>query len=1281
MRVFVGAIVLIFGINSNAETCIEQFKRVYNDNYTYCNTVWYCDEHGGSGISTFKSEKIDWVNGYPQLHLECEAKHCTTGEVVSYYVGYVPLCTNDHQAPSPPKQPIEKPTNVCGSIIQAEDQIVGESVPLIGTSISLNYFSNWVAGRHDAFMLDIPFTGPSPSGEIASGSIELSSGTSSIFNSGSLSASTPNQGYSYQHVPPTGARGSQSYSSTTSYVHPRIGLPPITVGFYSEFSLGTFMARSVGTGGWVPSSYAFYDDVARKVFFGDGRVRYAYLRGGSGLYSRVIFSEDGTKVYAFDLNGQLRLVKSAKLGTVLETWNYGTHGPTSIQYPFGKTLTFNYDTSGNLTSITAPNGQVTTFTTNSSGYLATITNPNSETYSFTYHSLGLLHTFTKPNGEVSTFTYNSSGRLIGDSHSGGYATSVLRTAIDGGSSTVEVTTPLSRKTTLEVKGEGRFSSVKSTNAKGTISEHSRVKFGAGATLHESSMGRTRSTSTTDDFRFRGFDDFTKAISVSGSLGSKNWDRVTTASLSDDDDPFSITSWQTVDQIDGAPSLITSFDPVLRKYSSATTMGKTSESTVDTYERISTFKQGNLDSVSFTYTNEKLTSIAQGTRSTNFGYNSADLVSTITNALSQTTGFVYDLAGRVTSVVLPDSRVIGYGYNSNGVLTSVTPPSRPIHVYGYNSSELFSSYQPPTLSGVSVVNTTYTYNNDKQLTSINRPDGSSVTFNYDATTGFMTDYTSPEGTFTQTMDSQTGEPYFITRPDGSMSQIYYGDGLPTQISNYSSAWANLGQYSTSWTGRKITNDTVIGTAASTINYLYNSDHELSKAGDVNINYHVPNGYMTGTTMGSGSTGFTDTYTYNTYGEVTGYQAKRGTTVIYDLTLTRDALGRVSGKSQTMNSVTDAFVYNFDSTGRLTQTDKNSATVATYAYDSNSNRNGGTIGAQPTTATYDDQDRMLTYNTLFFTYNANGELTSKTNSTTSQTTTYTYDVFGNLRQVNVPPSTVITYDIDGLNRRIAKRVNGTVQKRWVYMDQYRIAAEMNASGAITKRFIYGSKGNIPDYMIAGSTKYRIISDQLGSPRLVVKQSDGSVIQRMNHNEFGRVTEDTNPGYLPFGFAGGLYDHHTQLVRFGARDYDPEIGRWTSKDPILFNGQMTNLYGYSFNDPVNFIDPDGKNPLLIIAGPALAGAISSGVTTYLMTGSRSQAIDAAITGGIAGAFAGVGAIGAIIGGGSSMVAGIVGAGVDLGITIANAPGGLPDGGIADFANGIGRIVNPPDPDKMCK
>jgi RHS repeat-associated protein len=71
------------------------------------------------------------------------------------------------------------------------------------------------------------------------------------------------------------------------------------------------------------------------------------------------------------------------------------------------------------------------------------------------------------------------------------------------------------------------------------------------------------------------------------------------------------------------------------------------------------------------------------------------------------------------------------------------------------------------------------------------------------------------------------------------------------------------------------------------------------------------------------------------------------------------------------------------------------------------------------------------------------------------------------------------------------------------------------------------------------------------------------------------DTNPGFQPFGFAGGLYDQQTKLTRFGARDYDAETGRWTAKDPIRFAGAEANLYGYVHNDPVNLLDPLGLYP----------------------------------------------------------------------------------------------------------
>ena len=143
-----------------------------------------------------------------------------------------------------------------------------------------------------------------------------------------------------------------------------------------------------------------------------------------------------------------------------------------------------------------------------------------------------------------------------------------------------------------------------------------------------------------------------------------------------------------------------------------------------------------------------------------------------------------------------------------------------------------------------------------------------------------------------------------------------------------------------------------------------------------------------------------------------------------------------------------------------------------------------------------------------------------------------------------------------------------------------------GAIVSRFVYGSSSHVPDLMVVGSTTYRLVTDQLGSVRLVVDADDGTIVQRLDYDAFGVVLVDTNPGFQPFGYAGGLYDPDTGLVRYGARDYDPNTGRWTSKDPILFNGGDENLYGYCVGDPVNLVDPTGNTPAgAAAAAPAVA------------------------------------------------------------------------------------------------
>jgi RHS repeat-associated protein len=188
-----------------------------------------------------------------------------------------------------------------------------------------------------------------------------------------------------------------------------------------------------------------------------------------------------------------------------------------------------------------------------------------------------------------------------------------------------------------------------------------------------------------------------------------------------------------------------------------------------------------------------------------------------------------------------------------------------------------------------------------------------------------------------------------------------------------------------------------------------------------------------------------------------------------------------------------------------------------------------------------------------------------------TAYNYDPLGNLKSVTLPGGTVVEYLVDGQNRRVGKKVNGTLVKGFLYQSQLNPIAELDGSSNIISRFVYASKQNVPDYIIKDGVLYRIVTDHLGSPRLVINITNGSVAQRMDYDEFGNVLLDTNPGFQPFGFAGGIYDNDVRLIRFGTRDYEPQLGRWTSKDLIRFAGGL-NLYVYAENDAINSKDPLG-------------------------------------------------------------------------------------------------------------
>jgi YD repeat-containing protein len=142
------------------------------------------------------------------------------------------------------------------------------------------------------------------------------------------------------------------------------------------------------------------------------------------------------------------------------------------------------------------------------------------------------------------------------------------------------------------------------------------------------------------------------------------------------------------------------------------------------------------------------------------------------------------------------------------------------------------------------------------------------------------------------------------------------------------------------------------------------------------------------------------------------------------------------------------------------------------------------------TYDEQDRLLSYADDTYAYTTDGDLLTKTNTRSGELTAYDYDAFGNLLGVELPSGRDIEYVVDGRGRRIGKKVDGVLTRQWVYNSQFQPIAELDGSGNLISSFAYASRSDVPDYLQrANGAVYRIVSDQLGSVRLVVNVTNGN------------------------------------------------------------------------------------------------------------------------------------------------------------------------------------------------
>ncbi len=876
----------------------------------------------------------------------------------------------------------------------------------------------------------------------------------------------------------------------------------------------------------------------------------------------AVASANGSELYVFDQGGRhLRTVDSLT-GVTLYQFGYNSVGLlVTVTDHDGNVTTIERDATGKATGIVGPYGQRTSLATDANGYLASLTNPAGEAYHLASTADGLLTTFTDPKGHVHHFAYDDLGRLIRDDDpAGGYKT-LVRTDLNP-NFTVTLTSALSRTTQYQVNYPTTGGLDEINTLPSGITTTFRMALD-GTNTHRAADGTLSTSQLAPDPRW-GLQAPLGSLTLATPGGLvASYAMTRSMSLSDPTNLLTLATQVDTQTVNGRAYLST-YTAAGRAFTSTTPMGRQEFANLDTLGRVVQAQTAGLLPTRLGYDSHgRVITATQGTgneaRAASLSYNSAGYLQTITDPLGRIARFDYDAAGRVITQTLPDGRVIGYHYDANGNLASLTPPGRLAHRFTYTPIDLNATYTPPSI-GTALTQTVYSYNADRQLTRVTRPDGQTVSFGYD-NAGRLSGVTFARGAYTYAYNPATGNLSSIGAP-GGINLAYTFDGpFPT---GETLSGPVAGQVA-----RTYDNDfrvTHLGINGVNVPYTYDTDSLLIGAGDLNLSRDAHNGLITGSTLGNVSDG----RSYDGFGEVISYSAAYNGANLFAQQYNYDKLGRITAKTETISGTTTVYSYTYDLPGRLSAVARNGATISSYSYDSNGNRLSYSNAGGVITGTYDAQDRLLHYGTATYNYTANGELLTKTVG--AQTTAYQYDALGNLMAVTLPSGTPITYLVDGRNRRIGKRVNGTLVQGFLYEDSLRPAAELDGSGNVVSRFVYASRSNVPDYVIKGGSTYRIVADQLGSPRLVVDVATGAIAQRMDYDEFGVVLTDTNPSFQPFGFAGGLYDHDTGLVRFGTRDYDPTVGRWTAKDLIRFAGGDTNLYGYTLNDPVNHLDQNG-------------------------------------------------------------------------------------------------------------
>jgi len=591
--------------------------------------------------------------------------------------------------------------------------------------------------------------------------------------------------------------------------------------------------------------------------------------------------------------------------------------------------------------------------------------------------------------------------------------------------------------------------------------------------------------------------------------------------------------------------------------------------------------------------------------TSFAYDAAGNLTGVTDADNHTTTYAYDLLSRLTSLTRPlmnsstpsaPVTVIGYNYDLRGRLQQWTNGRKGRIVYGYETwgpvkSEDF--YDP----GATTSGRTITYGRDVAGNLLSVSD-----------TGFSSQqnpiYVSQPGDYDALnrlrhirINNVFGGVDFTYSYDrfgnrNGITLIDQGLIVPPIVYNYT--YNKLNQ---------LTDATFLGNSAGSTSQPFHLTYLGSD--DLNTITH-PSGLIT-------------QYGYETYGPLKSVTVSGAPET---LAYTRDALDRVKTLTETTGAGSSLWKYDYDNGDRLADatypTGRGLAASDNFGYDLVGNREDPSTAAQ---WNYDANDQILASPGKTYKPDADGNVTTITDTATGTTATLTYDVANRLTQYT-KGSTSFSYTYDPFGRRIYKLPSdpnaNAIQYLW---DGDQLFAEYTAFGSggpIGRTARYAYAGGFTPLQFESDKVYDVHSDHLGTPRSLTDPS-GTVAWRAAYQAFGQAALDSANTVPSFNirFPGQYADGESGLHYNRFRYYDPSIGRYVSADPVgqfglqaghrvdsvllavLLNrfryyapelgryisedaigragGPNPNPYLYVQDNPTNLIDPTGLVPIL--------------------------------------------------------------------------------------------------------